>query len=78
MPPLDPVKKCAFVLKVGEEQAVVDIQRGAQPIGGGIMSVFKAIGGFLELKLHGDAGDLELWLYSVSYTHLTLPTIRLV
>ena len=62
--PLDPVKKCAFVLKVGEEEAVVDFQRGAQPIGGGIMSVFKAIGGFLELKLHGDAGDLELWLYS--------------
>ena len=61
--PLDPVKKCAFVLKVGEEEAVVDFQRGAQPIGGGIMSVFKAIGGFLELKLHGDAGDLELWLY---------------
>ena len=26
------------------------------------MSVFKAIGGFVELKLHGDAGDLELWL----------------
>ena len=33
--PLDPVKKCAFVLKVGEEEAVVDFQRGAQPIGGG-------------------------------------------
>jgi len=62
--PLDPVKKCAFVLKQGEEEAVVAFQRGAQPIGGGIMSVFKAIGGFLELKLHGDAGDLELWLYS--------------
>ena len=66
--PLDPVKKCKFVLQVGDEKAYVDFARGAQPSQDGILSVFKSPSdpdwrGFLELKLHGDAGDLELWLY---------------
>ena len=64
---LVPVKKSKFVLKVGEEEAAIDWARGAAPTNGGIMSVFKCAQapewrGFLELKLHGDAGDLELWL----------------
>ena len=63
-----PVKKSKFVLQVGQEEVVVDYARGAQPINGGLLSVVKAAHapdwrGFLELKLHGDAGDLELWLY---------------
>ena len=57
------------MLQVGEEKAVVDFARGAQPCQDGILSVFKAahdpaFRGFLELKLHGDAGDLELFLYT--------------
>jgi len=67
--PLEPVKKSKFVLRVGEEEAVLDFCHGAQPCQDGILSVFKAahdpeFRAFLELKLHDDAGDLELWLYS--------------
>ena len=67
--PLDPVKKAKFVLRVGEEEAIVDVARGAQPCKDGILSVFKAAHapewrGYLELKLHGDAGDLELFLFA--------------
>ena len=66
--PLYPVKKSKFVLQVGTEEAVVDFARGAAPCNDGILSVFKQAEpewrGFLELKLHGDAGDLELWLYT--------------
>ena len=61
--PLMPVKKSKFVLKVGDEEGIVDFCHGARPTNGGILAVFKGLG-FLELKLHGDAGDLELWLYS--------------
>lgn len=66
--PLYPVKKAKFVLQVGEEEAVVDLAHGAAPCSNGILSVFKAAHdpewrGFLELTLHGDAGDLELRLY---------------
>ena len=60
--PLYPVKKSKFVLQAGGEEAVVDFCPGAGPCNDGIMSVFPGVG-FLELKLHGDAGDLELWLY---------------
>jgi len=64
--PLYPVKKSKFVLQVGDEEAIVDWEPGAAPCNGGILSVFKAADapercGFLELKQHGDAGDLELW-----------------
>lgn len=60
--PLDPIKKSKFVLKVGDEEAAIDFCRGASPINDGILAVFKDLG-YFELKLHGDAGDLELWLY---------------
>jgi hypothetical protein len=69
--PLNPVKRkpVKFVLQVGEEEALVDYHAGAAPSKDGILSVFKASDapewrGYLELKLHGDAGDLELWLYT--------------
>ena len=66
--PLYPVKKSKFVLQVGGEEVSVDWHRGAEPCDDGILSVFKVADapdwrGFLELKQHGDAGDLELWLY---------------
>jgi len=65
--PLYPVKKAKFVLQLGAEEVAVDFARGAAPVNEGILSVFGEGGerkGFLELKLHGDAGDLEMWLYS--------------
>ena len=66
--PLMPVKRSSFVLRVGEEEATINFARGAAPCNEGILSVLKAAHapewrGYLELKLHGDAGDLELWLY---------------
>jgi hypothetical protein len=68
-----PVKKSKFVLRVGEEEATVDYARGAAPCNDGILTLFKAAHdpewrGYLELKLHGDAGDLELWLYASAGT----------
>ena len=66
--PLMPVKKSKFFLKVGEEEASIDFAAKNLPCNDGILTVLKAAdggkGGFLELKLHDDAGDLELWLYS--------------
>ena len=64
MTPLMPVKKSKFILKVGEEEAAIDFARGAAPCNDGLLTVFKAAGApdfkaYLELKLHGDAGDLE-------------------
>ena len=53
-------KKSKFVLQVGEEEAVVDFAPGAAPSNDGILSVLKSAGercGFVELKLHGDAGE---------------------
>jgi len=61
--PLMPVKKSKFVLSVGKEEATVDFAHQTAPCNGGILSVFKGVG-FCELKLHDDAGDLELWLYT--------------
>lgn len=66
--PLMPVKRSSFVLRVGEEEAAINFARGAAPCKEGILTVLKAAHapewrGYLELKLHGDAGDLELWLY---------------
>ena len=66
--PLMPVKRSSFVLHVGDEEAAIDFARGAAPCKEGILTVLKAAHapewrGYLELKLHGDAGDLELWLY---------------
>ena len=66
--PLVPVKKSQFMLKCGAEEVAVDWARGHQPCNGGILSVFKVAGGarcgFVEIKLHGDAGDLEVFLYT--------------
>ena len=66
--PLMPVKKSKFMLKVGDEVAAVDWAKGAAPCNDGIMTVFKATQHvpYIELKLHGDAGDLELFLYKTS------------
>jgi len=65
--PLMPVKKSKFVLMVdGVKSPPLDFKHGAKPCNGGILAVFNA--GFLELKLHDDAGDLELWLYAPSST----------
>jgi hypothetical protein len=60
--PLYPVKTSQFALAAGGEEVIVDVVRGAAPHNDGILSVFDCGGnrGFLELKLHGDAGDLEL------------------
>jgi len=68
--PLMPVKKSKFVLQVGEEEGVIDFAWGAAPCNDGILTLVKAAHepewrGYLELKLHGDAGDLEMWLYAV-------------
>lgn len=62
--PLYPVKKSKFVLQVGDEEAVVDFAPGAAPCNSGILS--RTPFGFLELTLHGDAGDLELRLFKSS------------
>jgi hypothetical protein len=69
--PLYPVKKAKFVLQVGDEEAVVDFAPGAAPQNDGILSVFKAAHapewrGFFEIRLHGDAGDLEIWLFATA------------
>ena len=73
--PLMPVKKSKFVLRVGEEEAIIDYARGHAPCNDGILTVLKAAHapewrGYLELKQHGDAGDLELW-YSWHLTYCT-------
>jgi len=56
----------AFVLSNGEETSTLSIHPGASPTQGGIMAVVQTSDGkhvgFLELKLHDDAGDLEMWL----------------
>ena len=69
--PLYPVKKAKLVIQVGEEEAMLDLCAGASPCAHGILSVFKAEHdpswkGFLELTLHGDAGDLELRFYGTA------------
>eukprot|EP00928_Gymnodinium_smaydae_P042868 TRINITY_DN28834_c0_g1_i1.p1 TRINITY_DN28834_c0_g1~~TRINITY_DN28834_c0_g1_i1.p1 ORF type:complete len:533 (-),score=78.75 TRINITY_DN28834_c0_g1_i1:49-1542(-) len=49
-----------------DQVSKISIHRGAAPKKGGIMSVLEdangKLVGFIELKLHDDAGDLELWL----------------
>jgi len=57
-----------FSIKYGDQVSSVSVHSGAAPISGGIMSVLqdetgKTVG-FIELKLHDDAGDLELWICS--------------
>merc|ERR1711988_1666621 len=55
-----------LAIKCGEEVATISVHPGAAPANDGILSPLEDDGGntvgFIELKLHGDAGDLELWL----------------
>jgi len=69
--PLMPVKKSKFILRVGAEEAAISFAGAALPCNDGILTVLKAAHApewtaYLELKLHGDAGDLELWLYKTA------------
>jgi len=55
-----------FVLGCGDKVSTLSVQPGAFPVQGGIQSVLENSDGetvgFIELKLHDDAGDLELWI----------------
>ena len=58
-----------FVLRVGKATEAIDLAAGAAPCNGGILAPLHAPAdrewkGFVELKLHDDGGDLELWLYA--------------
>jgi hypothetical protein len=55
-----------FALSCGDQVSAISVHPGAAPTNGGIMSVLEDADGkhvgFIELKLHDDAGDLELWI----------------
>merc|ERR1712032_49195 len=54
-----------FAICYGDQVSTISIHPGAAPANDGISAVLEADGkhvGFIELKLHDDAGDLELWL----------------
>jgi len=55
-----------MLLGYGDKVSTISLQPGAFPINGGIQSVLEDsdgnVVGFIELKLHDDAGDLELWI----------------
>jgi len=55
-----------FAIKCGDQVSTISVHPGAAPTRGGIMAVFEDADvkhvGFIELKLHDDAGDLELWI----------------
>merc|ERR1711862_827926 len=54
-----------FAIKYGDQVSAISLHPGAAPANDGIMSVLEVDGkhvGFIELKLHDDAGDLELWI----------------
>jgi len=55
-----------FAIGSGDDVSTISVHPGAFPIKGGIMSVLEGpdgkLVGFIELKLHDDAGDLELWI----------------
>merc|ERR1719401_2300629 len=55
-----------LAIKCGDEVATISLHNGAAPTEGGIMSVLEDADGkhvgFIELKLHDDAGDLELFI----------------
>merc|ERR1719446_775830 len=55
-----------LALGCGDQVSTISVSPGAFPTQGGIQAVLedsdgKAVG-FIELKLHDDAGDLELWI----------------
>merc|ERR1712137_406632 len=55
-----------FAISCGDQVSTINVHPGAAPANGGILSVLEdadgKLVGFIELKLHDDAGDLELWL----------------
>ena len=60
-----------FVLRAGEGTDSVDLATGGSPRHGGLVAVLRARGepgwrGWLELKLHDDDGELELWLHGAA------------
>mmetsp|Transcript_5006 Transcript_5006/g.18731 ORF Transcript_5006/g.18731 Transcript_5006/m.18731 type:complete len:255 (-) Transcript_5006:216-980(-) len=52
-----------FVLRMDSETESISLCPGVAPRNGGIVTPVRP-SGFLELKLHDDLGDLELWLYN--------------
>jgi len=50
----------------GDQVSTISLHNGAFPTNGGVMNVLEGpdggVVGFIELKLHDDAGDLELWI----------------
>lgn len=65
MTPKEGAQASKFVLAKGDAVDKVDIHPGAAPCHDGISTpIYKTDGtvaGFLEIKLHDDAGDLEIW-----------------
>jgi hypothetical protein len=55
-----------FAISHGDQLSAINVHPGAAPANGGVMSVLEDADGkhvgFIELKLHDDAGDLELWI----------------
>merc|ERR1711972_763560 len=55
-----------LAISCGDEVSTISIHPGAAPANDGILSVLEDADGkhvgFIELKLHDDAGDLELWM----------------
>jgi len=55
-----------FAISHGDQVSTISVHPGAAPTSGGIMSPLQDADGkrvgFIELKLHDDAGDFELWL----------------
>eukprot|EP00441_Pelagodinium_beii_P032802 CAMPEP_0197631184 /NCGR_PEP_ID=MMETSP1338-20131121/8438_1 /TAXON_ID=43686 ORGANISM="Pelagodinium beii, Strain RCC1491" /NCGR_SAMPLE_ID=MMETSP1338 /ASSEMBLY_ACC=CAM_ASM_000754 /LENGTH=484 /DNA_ID=CAMNT_0043202589 /DNA_START=23 /DNA_END=1477 /DNA_ORIENTATION=- len=55
-----------FAISCGGQVSTISVHPGAAPANDGIMSVLEdekgKVVGFIELKLHDDAGDLELWI----------------
>eukprot|EP00930_Biecheleria_cincta_P030424 TRINITY_DN21076_c0_g1_i5.p1 TRINITY_DN21076_c0_g1~~TRINITY_DN21076_c0_g1_i5.p1 ORF type:complete len:464 (+),score=73.59 TRINITY_DN21076_c0_g1_i5:62-1453(+) len=55
-----------FAISCGDKVSAISVHPGAAPTSGGVLSPIEdadgKLAGFIELKLHDDAGDLELWL----------------
>jgi hypothetical protein len=56
-----------FAIKYGDQVSTISVHAGAAPAQGGVADVLEdgdgKLVGFIELKLHDDAGDLELWIF---------------
>lgn len=57
-----------LAISYSDQVSTISIHPGAAPASDGILSPLECVDGktvgFIELKLHDDAGDLELWLCS--------------